>query len=225
MDDISNRTLALLLLAAIVVSLGATVYTLNTLNNVGGFTGRAASPKYGNVTLTVVSAESFRLEVANINFGSGFVNTTDPKCQGTNSNATLFAGATYNDTNGDNCWVSLTSLPQVPVGFEIVNDGNVNLTISVTGPNSSNFFPGSTGTFRNLSWKARNNESSACTSGLASSIWKDFQNHSQTVCSKLSYYPESQDSIGIDVKVVIPATGVPAGLYEDAQIKFTGVQN
>jgi hypothetical protein len=225
MVDISNRTLALLLLAAIVVSLGLTVYTINTLNNVGGVSGMVASPRYGNVTLTITSAESFRLEVATVNFGSGFVNTTDSKCQGTNSNATLFAGATYNDTNGDNCWVSLITTPPSPVGFEIVNDGNVNLTISVTGPNSSLFFPGATNPLTNLSWIARNNESSSCTSGLSSTKWKDFQNHSQTICSKLSYFPESSDSIGIDVKVVIPATGVPTGLYEDAQIKFTGIQN
>ena len=55
MDDISNRTLAILLVTAIVVSLGATVNVLNQLQP--GAAGRATSGT-GNVTLQVSSTVS-----------------------------------------------------------------------------------------------------------------------------------------------------------------------
>ncbi len=224
MDDISNRTLALMLLAAIVVSLGATVYTLNYFNQVSGVTGRAASPKSGNVTLTVETAESFQLKISAIDFGAGFVNTSVAACT---DNATLFAAQQYNDTNGDNCWTSLNGLNEVPKGFQLENDGNVNLSIYVQGPNSTRFFrkngvapPAQA----NLSWKGRSNETGSCASGLTST-WKDFQLHTQLVCDDFLYYPTNTDSIGVDVKVVIPPSGLSAGLYENASITFTGAQS
>lgn len=224
MDDISNRTLALMLLAAIVVSLGATVYTLNYFNQVDGVTGRAASARSGNVTLTVETAESFVLRVSTIDLGAGFVNTSKPECI---DNATLFAAQQYNDTNGDNCWTSLNGLSEAPKGFQIENDGNVNLSLYVQGPNSTRFFRKSgvaPPAQANLSWKGRSNETGSCASGL-SSTWKDFQLHTQLVCDDLLYFPTSTDTLGVDVKVVIPPSGLAAGLYENASITFTGAQS
>lgn len=224
MDDISNRSLALMLLAAIVVSLGATVYTLNYFNQVTGITGMAATPKSGNVSLTVETAESFRLRISSIDFGAGFVNTSNSGCA---DNATLFAAQQYNDTNGDNCWTSLNGLSEVPKGFQIDNDGNVNLTISVTGPNSTRFFRKSgvaPPAQANLSWKGRNNETGSCGNGLVST-WKDFQLHTQIVCDDLLFFPTNTDSMGIDIKVVIPPSGLASGLYENATLTFTGVQS
>ncbi|MBN1792648.1 hypothetical protein JW826_03105, partial [Candidatus Woesearchaeota archaeon] len=60
--DLSNKSLSLLLVAAIVISLAGTITTLNRIN--GGVTGLAA----GNVTLTIGSTEACEVET-NVSFG------------------------------------------------------------------------------------------------------------------------------------------------------------
>jgi len=215
MDDISNRTVALLLVAAIVVSLGATVFTLSKLDRLT-VTGRATDT--GNVSLIVDTDESFILTYDVLDFGTGSVNAT----RGCN-NATLFASIDYNDSQGRDCWNHRTAAPAQPTsGFQMYNDGNINLTITVTGPNTSAFFDGWAGTPLNLTWKARDNESGSCPN-LLDETWGDFQKHSQEVCGDL-LYGDSTNSIGVDVMVVID-NDLPAASYSNASIEFTGSQS
>ena len=65
--DISNRTLAVFLLAAIVVSLGGTIVSLNRLNSITGYAGSA----FGNVSLSVGGTLSITtVDNPLLNFGS-----------------------------------------------------------------------------------------------------------------------------------------------------------
>lgn len=229
MNDLSNKTLALFLVTAIVVSLGATVFTLTKLEGVT-ITGQAATPSSGNVTLTVETAESFILRVDQIDFGFGFVNTsqttvdTSTKC----SNATLYAGFNYNDTNGGDCWSSFNGAPTEPgSGFQIENDGNVNLTLSVTAENSSSFFGVTEDTLElaNLTFKSRDNTTGvdSCKAGEVTK-WTDFQDYSQVICSNLRYESDVTDDMAVDIRVIIPSSGLTAGTYENATVEFTGAQ-
>ena len=228
MDDISNRTLALLLVGAIVVSLATTIYSLNIIDKFKGIplTGRATTDA-GNVSVNILSTISIVLKSDTINFGSGYVNDTNPAC----NNATLNAGQTYNDTNDPDtitgtspyCW---TNYSAKPTSLDLENDGNVNVSIDVTGPNATVFFhflPSTTPMY-NFTWRARQNESSSCESGLQTS-YREFNHTSPIrVCDRLQNQGVS-DTIAIDVQLIIPSSGLTPGVYENASIVFTAAQN
>jgi hypothetical protein len=229
MNDMSNKTLALLLVTAIVVSLGATVFTLTKLEGVT-ITGQVATPSSGNVSLTVETAESFILRVDQLDFGSGFVNTSELTIDGVTkcSNATLYAGFDYNDTNDGNCWTSFSGAPDEPgSGFQIENDGNVNLTLSVAAENSSSFFGVGEDLLElaNLTFKSRDNTTGveSCIAGEVTK-WTDFQDYGQVICSNLRYESDVTDDMAIDIRVIIPSSGLTAGTYENATIEFTGAE-
>lgn len=71
MEDISNRTLALFLIAAIVVSVGGTLMVLNAAGPAGfAATGYAVNETPGYVLLNVSSAVSIYLNDTTIDFGT-----------------------------------------------------------------------------------------------------------------------------------------------------------
>ena len=69
MADMSNRSLALLLVAAIVISLGGTMISLSRLNQITGITGRALNDA-GQVNVTVQQNASCTVDT-NVDLGSG----------------------------------------------------------------------------------------------------------------------------------------------------------
>lgn len=83
MDEISNRSLAVLLVVAIVVSIGGTFMSLSKLNQAptaiyidsGSPTGYATNPS-GNTTVTITTSSELTFTVGTIAFGSGFTNTS-----------------------------------------------------------------------------------------------------------------------------------------------------
>ena len=88
MERISNKSIAMLLIATIAVYLGGTFISLSRLSEFGATGFAAASNKSANVTVTVTSATSISWTSGTIDFGTGTV-------AGTCSNCTMF-------TNGSN---------------------------------------------------------------------------------------------------------------------------
>jgi hypothetical protein len=219
MDDISNRTLAIFLITAIIVSLGATVTVLNKIN-LGSPTGMATSDT-ANVSLTVSSTVSFLLRNDTIDFGSGYVNDSQANYCGTN--ATLIAGTTYYDTliTGvqRDCW---TGTPR-PTALHIENDGNNNITLKVLGPTNATFFNGySGGLIFGIDFNASNYETGACASGLQGT-WLNFNAVNQTICDDMLYAPAT-DEIALAVRVIIPRN-LAAGTYRNQTIQITAEQS
>jgi len=220
MDDISNRTLAILLVTAIVVSLGATVSTLNRLST--GASGRAISDM-GDVQLIISSTVSIRLLNDSIDFGSGYVNDTCDITSGAVNNATLTAGATYDDTNADNCWLEAV---ETPTSLHIENDGNSNVTLKVLGPTNETFFTGTDSIAYDgsnpyaLQFQARNYEADSCTStgGNLLDSWIDFGGVNRTICTNFQY--TGVDELAIDIRAIIPVD-LPADTYQNTAIEFT----
>ena len=210
MEDVSNRTLALFLVSAIVVSLGITIYSLNMLTS-DQITGRATLQP-GNVSLTIQDATSIYLTKSIVDFGSGYVNTTKTICA---TNATLNASYGYIDSAGNDCWVGTS----VPTSLAVENDGNRNITLYVKGPPPATFYQGLGAPVANISWVARNNESSSCNTGLSTSVLS-FDGTVQTACSKMFFTPSTSDDVAIDIVVVIPA-GLAPGVYTNSTIEFT----
>jgi hypothetical protein len=223
MDDISNRTLALLLVTSIIASLGFTLYGLNGMTK-NPVTGRASSGS-GRVNLTVASSVSITLTSSAIDFGTGYVNSSSSSKCGTN--ATLNAGQTYNDTENvvNTCWVQTIGTAQ-PTSLKIENDGNVNVQLSVVGPAEAQFFNSYGGSYPyNLTWRARASEAGSCVTGAVSfqQAYTNFGGTSKAVCSNMTYQPGTSDELAIDVKLTIPANIVP-GAYSNSTIIFTAVQ-
>ncbi len=213
MDDISNRTLAIFLITAIVVSLGATVTTLNRLSS--GPTGRATTGD-GEVNLSISNTASILMNSVVIDFGSGYVNAT--KC----TNATLTTNESGFSDPGD-CWVATPNDADTPILLE--NNGNVNATLTVTGETGQTFFNSYSGSYMsvyNFTWKARNNESSACTewSGTASSAYNNFTGGADSICDNFRFIPENQDELAVDIRITVPVD-LPPGQYQDSDVTFT----
>ncbi|MCX6711151.1 MAG: hypothetical protein NTZ02_03625, partial [Candidatus Woesearchaeota archaeon] len=72
-DDINNKTLATLLVIAIIVSIGGTLISLNRLSKFGGVT--FATSGTAKVNLTVTSSSGITVTQA-IDFGSGYSNAS-----------------------------------------------------------------------------------------------------------------------------------------------------
>ncbi len=215
---ISNKALAVLVVAAIVVSVFSTLLTLDSLTKFRQLadeqvTGRLTTGD-GQVNFSVSNTASILMNNAIIDFGSGYVNAT--KC----TNATLTVNDTGFSDPGD-CWVATPNSADTPILFE--NDGNVNATLTVTGENGVTFFNSYSGSYPyNITWTARNNETLACTewSGTASSAWNNFTGGADSICDNFRFLPENQDELAVDIRITVPVD-LPPGQYQDSDVTFT----
>ncbi len=219
MADISNRTLATLLIAAIVVSLGGTLLSLNKLQS--GVTGRAQTDT-GTTEVTVTQAVSIIItEPTNniIDFGEGRVNTT-AACNH-RANLVAYADLTASYLDVDDCWIESGS-PD-PHGWVVENNGNLNASFSIEGPSATSFFSytGSYSDRLHLVWRV-NQSDGGCKEGRVEA-WTTFDSNT-TACDNLPWDESAEDDdVGIDVNVSIPSD-VPGGTYTDATIEFYAVE-
>lgn len=147
MDEISNRTLAILLIGAIVISLGGTLISLNRLGRIKtvsfpGITGMAVNQTLGNVSLEVTDVTWINFSIWQCDFGDGFV-TGSATC-GMNSTGWI------NTTGGGQCSTDFTGCTNA---LEIRNIGNHNVTLNITMASGSTTFLGASGRFY---WKMVN---------------------------------------------------------------------
>ena len=224
---LTYRTMAFLLVTAIVVSLGATVYTLNILGGVRLPTGRAPTDT-GEVNLTVQQSISLLLWNDTIDFGEGSVNNTQP-C----NNATIAirwdtGSLTYDDA--DNCWINTTdgNPPQPSHPFTLENDGNENVTLTVIGPIPYDFFtssgpPAADPSLYNLSWAGENMDNGCTSSGDFIEVWTTFNGTSQTICDNNRFgFVSGDDDLAVNIQVQIPGQGIDKNQeYKNDSIIFT----
>ena len=130
--EVSNKTLSILLVLAIIISLGGTIVSLNRLANLRQNTviGFATSSGLGNVTLDITDVTSITLPIANISFGSGYANGSGFCVLSTTnaSNHTYYnCSGFYNET--------------IPSPIKIENNGNKNVTVDFNlSTNATNLF-------------------------------------------------------------------------------------
>ena len=152
--DISNKTLGLLLVAAIVISIGSTVISLNKLD--GFSTTGFATSQDGTVNLSISETTSISINDSSINFGT----CTIPG--GADVTLDSFNGSSeYNNSicTGASAWVSGTG-----DYLEVKNDGNVAVDIDVkSNVTAATLF----GTDSTLKYKSTGNASSHTTSYTA----------------------------------------------------------
>jgi len=223
-EQISNRTLAVLLVGAIAVSLFGTFISLEKLNSMGGFGGITgmATNGTGYVQLDVTGLSSFTVVATTVNFG-----TIVP-------NASTF----YITTNTDNVEggvgaTDCTGVTSACSGIELMNDGNEVINVSFNTSSSATDLIGGTAPF--FAFHVRSgNRSGAVDQGCNGSIpfnstgnsWHnitpdtDYRICNSTSTLKSGFgYVDSADSITLEFNLSIPADApVRSGSQADLTI-------
>lgn len=233
MDDVSNKTVVMLLIATVVVSLGGAYISLNAVSTklsgigVGPITGFATVPN-GTATLTISLVSSIQFSQPTVAFGTGSINTTLGNC-------TL---STTNANNGAGC----VDFSEVGNGFTIENDGNTNLSITLSASaNAATFIEDGASLFL---WNVSVNESGSCvnasgargvvspnttagclgegnTNSSCGAIFEAVSTTTKNICPSL-LFDDASDALNIDINVSIPVTA-PAGA-KSATLTITGAR-
>ncbi len=183
--DISNRTLGLLLVAVIVISIGGTFISLNRLDGIST-TGFATNNETGTVTLNVKEELSITTTDDDvIDFGTCTLNAT-VGYSNFQSNST---SAQFN-SNG-NCTGGTDSFPGSADSITIRNNGNEDANISVRiNTTGANLFTvgGSPSATSNLQYKTES-ASTGCSGGDLQATFATFstEDTDYNACEDLDY--------------------------------------
>jgi hypothetical protein len=207
MGDISNKSLAALLVVAIVVSVAGTWLVVNQGPGLARFTGAATDT--GTASLTIGTTTSIMFEDDAVAFGAVSVNTTGSytACYLDTSVAT-----TANGTGCVNGYTAETS------GFTIQNDGNVFLLVNLNVSNTANTFIGGTGPA--YEYKGNQVEAGSCVNATYATTFTSVPNNNAFVCGGPTLdaldYDDASDEIHFDVRLVVPydsSTGVKSSTW------------
>lgn len=202
--DISNKSLAFILVVAIVISLGGTIVSLNKLNQFG-FTGAATGTGSGTANLTVNSSVIITFLTSKVDFGTGNTNDTGAGIE----NCTIDTNGTNprNDGSTIGSWgtQSCIGFNSNVAPFVIRNDGNLNVNLTLQSSASPSAFIG--GTFPAFQWAL--NTTNACPGGNLNPVaWQDVNTSAQNVCTNYSYV-DGSDLLTLNIRVNIPQDAVP----------------
>jgi len=235
----TNKTLALLLVAAIVVSLGGTIVSLNKLGQIqlGALTGRATDTSPGYVQLNVTSETTITFTRATINFGNGYVNSTCNNCT-MNTNSTT-SGTNYTNTQCCiNEWKNPGSDKEADTGLWIQNQGNTNLTLNLDFDKTAATFIGGSSPSPEFQWIVINDSSARSCTGTCSApgddtggacaflnnyglLWNNANMSDPEICASYGFKAiTTQDEFVIDVRVLVPRTAIAA--QKTATLTVTG---
>ena len=203
-DDLSNKTLATLLVAAIVVSLGGTWLVLNTEYGATGFSTDATS---GTAQVTVTGTASLTIVDNLIDFSNGSVTADSAYCEMTSG---------YNGTTGlrGNCtWVVVSDQ------FVVENTGNANLSIDIKSDLNETVWLGKSGaeTFYAVAWNT--SDVVSCVSGGINDTWTELNTSDGLVCTNMGYGLDDS-ALQVDLNITIP-TGTEPG-QKNVTVTFTG---
>ncbi len=184
MAELSNRTLAGLLVIAIVISVIGTLFSINKVGQLAAITGMATSDSAkANVTIQGVVALN---ATNNIVFGSGTLAEGGFRTINTHANNIATGGfhncIDYNMSHGNNC-----------TGIVIENTGNVNINVTVNASAAASSWIGGTGSTAQFNATAGNASSGTEQNGCTTSGQKGFANVTtlgttkSRVCSNLSF--------------------------------------
>ena len=203
MDEISNKTLAILLIGAIIISLGGTLISLNRLARIKVplITGFYGADDEAIVQLDITGVVQVNFTTDDINWGSGYVNTSEDFCV-LNS---------YDIAIGANC----TGFTPQTAGLVLENIGNKNATLNISMSKNADDFIG--GTDPVCQWNVSVSEpGSAPGIAVTPGDWQACSTTHVEVCSSTGggfLCDNNNDELRFDVLVQIPhpSTGVTAG--------------
>ena len=119
--ELSNKIIFAILAVTLVIAGAGTFVNLGKIYGLSyfGLTGAATTSAGGNATITISQSTSITNNFGNIQFGSGFVNSSCSVCSmDSNGGITAACCGTFNQSNNK--------------GFLLENTGNVNLSVNYT---------------------------------------------------------------------------------------------
>ncbi|MBN1544102.1 hypothetical protein JW898_01415 [Candidatus Woesearchaeota archaeon] len=142
-EDLSNKTLAILLAVSVVISLGGLIVFLTS----GGeqLTGAAISPT-AIARINITARASINWTVYTIDWGTGFVNETAQYC--------------LLNSEGENNAANCSNFTTVTQGLRLENDGNRRVSVNLSSNVTPAEFIGGTDPW--FQWKINNSETDAC---------------------------------------------------------------
>ena len=187
--DLSNKSLALLLVAAIIISLGGTMISLNKLNEMG-VTGLVP----GQVTLAITSNMSCNVD-SNVSFGSGGQPASSITLSTTKSNVAY----NFTDcTSGNAC-----------KGIQINNTGNVNIKVNFSSNVDGASLLGGSHIAGDFNYTAINGtaetvptESGCVGTGTNMGTWAAVPTTNTSICTNISY-TDATDMVSLEFNVTI----------------------
>jgi len=190
MVDISNKALALVLVASIFVSLGGTLVSLNSLGQTGGLTGYALSDQ-GTANITIEGDLSIEFTTDQVDLGSGY----------TNDSGGGMEYCTF-DTNGTDPSGDCVGFNSGLSPFTIENIGNQDATLSLNiDTDAATLIGGNSPVFE---YAVENAESGSC-SGATPTTFTDVSTMPTTICPTTGFNFESgNDLLNIHVNVSVP---------------------
>ncbi len=200
MDEISNKTLATLLVVAIGISLAGTFFAMRGVSQVTNLISGAAPTTDGTARVNITELTEVTLTQLVVDFGEGSRNSTltnDDDCN----------LSTEDDGTVPDCWDNTTDYN--PTEFLLENSGNNLVNLTINSSTADTFIvDGGTKTGASVErygWKAYTLEN-ACSDGLTfeNDTYLDFDNSAQLLCSNLSG-ADGEDEIFVDINVSIPA--------------------
>lgn len=218
--DISNKSLALILVASIVISAGSTFMAIVKLDQLGGIhvvTGRASSSGTGIANLTVTSLAQLIMRGNFINFEGGYAD-----------GSACVLNSTYGVLPSSSC----TGFRDANETLVVENTGNINLTINISFDYTAAGWIGGTSPY--IKFEVTNNESDACENfssygGVGN--WTSAPataGDSTCVCQGSSstgrlQYVDNKDALSIEIAVSVPTDALPdSAATDNLTITFTG---
>ena len=220
MDDISNRTLAILLVAAIAISLGGTLLSLNRLAYIGVPAITGFGSNIGTVDINILSQTVVNFTTAAINWGEITMNNSITS----NVGCHLWSASesnTSDELGKMNCSYNLATGLGAASGLILENTGNTNVSINISCSNrNSTFIGGGAGGGAVYAFNVSNVEADACNFYDAVNFSKNSQtytscqffndgNEGYEICNATAPYrglkPEDgRDSIKFHFKLFVP---------------------
>lgn len=199
MKEISNQTLAFLLVLAVVISLGGTFLSLKKLDQLtrgSGLIGYATSSTLGAVNVSVSDTTQINFSAANISWGSGSVKPGQSNCTLNTRTANSFGCTGFNTVNSQ---------------LQIDNIGNNNVELNITFNKNKSAFIGGNSSLHKYMFKTSNGSTGGCLGQISydnvfyevNSSTGDVVNMNATVCTNLTYRPEAFQ-FNISINITIP---------------------
>ncbi len=212
MEDVSNRTLAIMLGVVIMMF---TIGILIIPKGGPSITGFAVNITTGTANVTIQSVTQITLINNTVDFGIGFVNGSANACNLTSNSATK-EGACQG-----------FFAPAISPLFVLENNGNVNVTLQINGSyaNARAFFCNASVSNQNCTfsdptylWQSGNFEAGSCPGSGSSG---NLNTSAQTVCGNLDFN-SSKNSIVVAVQISIPRDSRQGHLVDAVLFTATG---
>ncbi len=194
MEEISNKTIAALLVVAMVLSLSGTFFSLNKLNMLqSGVTGYAtAYNDNATATLNLASVTSITFTTNAVDWGSVQIDTA-----GGYTECNLTTSSYGQAITG--CSAGVTQ----PNPLVLENDGSVNVKVNITTNETPSSWIG--GTNPGFYFIGSNNEAGSCDSSTGNLVTTEtaLSTAEVTLCSNLTF-DNTADTLNLDLKAEVP---------------------